>query len=93
MELDNEYQNYEDEDDESADDLLHPTTRALSSPSSVGSTTKQSVVSQASNPLKCLPPVILRTRKGDAQLAARTMIHWERIIATMCLWILQRNDL
>lgn len=63
---------------------LHPTTRALSSPSSVGSTTKQSVVSQASNPLKCLPPVILRTRKGDAQLAARTMIHWESIIATMC---------
>ncbi|EAA5451251.1 TPA_asm: hypothetical protein GB208_11840 [Salmonella enterica subsp. enterica] len=81
MELNNEYQNYEEKDDESADEL--PPSRLPHSFQSIIGWLYDKAVSGIAGieSAEMLAARYLEDAKGDEQLAACNMIHWESIKA------------
>ncbi|MHA6632366.1 hypothetical protein ACX3OY_01030 [Citrobacter farmeri] len=81
MELNNEYEDYEEEDDERADDL--PSSRHPRSFQSIIGWLYDKAISGIAGieSAEMLAAHYLEDAKGDAQLAARNMIHWESIKA------------
>lgn len=81
MELNNEYQNYEEEDDESAEELP-PSRHPRSFQSIIGWLYDKAVSGIAGiESAEMLAARYLEDAKGDVQLAACNMIHWESIKA------------
>ena len=81
MELNNEYEDYEEEDDESADDLP-PSNHPRSFQSIIGWLYDKAVSGIAGiESAEMLAARYLEGADGDVQLATRNMVHWESIKA------------